>query len=173
MNSRIQLNLAIVLLGTACHFGQLAVAQAQSDRTYLYVEVPQDAAVYINGAGTKSEGTHRRYSSKNLLPGRRYRYEILVVVERNGRWLERRAEVELGRGESRSVSLLGSFAEKQASHIMLKPQTAQAAAVNGSRAAPPPSINRPASSKTSSTRQRQMAYLPLPAISSGRTIVGK
>ncbi len=161
MNSKFLLTLAIVFSGIACLFAQLAIAQTRSEYAYLDLTVPRDAVVYINGVRTKGEGGHRKYVSKHQLPGHRYRYEILAVVERNGRQLQQQAEVELSRGESKAVSLLlERVAEDPVTHTALKPQASRPPAANKPRVAPPQPPVRP----VSHTEPLAGDYLPLPSI---------
>lgn len=54
----------------------------------ISINVPENAKVYINGYETKQTGTQRTYVSNDLIPGQDYRYEIHVVANVGGQWLE-------------------------------------------------------------------------------------
>lgn len=59
-------------------------AARASSSGLIAVEVPADAKVFINGAATRSTGTHREYISRNLQPGLDYTYEIRVEWTKAG-----------------------------------------------------------------------------------------
>jgi uncharacterized protein (TIGR03000 family) len=60
-------------------------AQLSRRTAVLALAVPASAEVYVNGSKTQTKGSHRRYMSSGLIPGRSYRYEVQAVVERGGR----------------------------------------------------------------------------------------
>jgi uncharacterized protein (TIGR03000 family) len=73
-------------------------------RALLSVNVPEDAAVYVNGRSTKTPGTHRRYVSYGLQPGYNYTYEIKAVVNRGGRELTDTQVVHVRAGQTRDLA---------------------------------------------------------------------
>lgn len=67
-------------------------------RSVLAVRVPEEAMVYINGYQTKTTGTSRRYLAEGMQPGQKYRYNVKVVLERNGQEIVREDSVVLKPG---------------------------------------------------------------------------
>ena len=78
-------------------------AKSSGDAT-LVVSVPSDAKVYVNDRETTSVGASRKYVSKNLDSGLRYRYEIRAVAMVDGQEREETRVVNLRAGQSVNVS---------------------------------------------------------------------
>jgi len=70
----------------------------------LAVNVPADAAVYVNGLLTKTPGTHRRFVSRGLVRGYGYTYNIRAVVKRDGKELSDTHVVHVQAGEKKQVA---------------------------------------------------------------------
>jgi len=70
----------------------------------LAVNVPADAAVYVNGLLTSTPGTHRCYVSRGLVPGYGYTYKIRAVVNRDGEELSDEHVVRVRAGENKQVA---------------------------------------------------------------------
>jgi uncharacterized protein (TIGR03000 family) len=72
--------LAVVVLGLGSRPGATAPpAQAPAGKPVsIEMRVPPDAEVWFDGAKTTQTGTHRRYLSPALTPGRPYAYHVRV-----------------------------------------------------------------------------------------------
>jgi uncharacterized protein (TIGR03000 family) len=75
-----------------------------ADAGLLSIQVPEDAAVFVNGYRTKSTGTTRQYVSNGLKPGMSYKYEVRAEMVRDGRLVEDTRVVYLTAGNSESVA---------------------------------------------------------------------
>jgi uncharacterized protein (TIGR03000 family) len=73
-------------------FGDLAA--------FVDVEVPEDAAVFVNGAPTRSTGVFRRYVSSGLAPGLQYPFEFRTLMIRESQRVEQTQQVNLRAGET-------------------------------------------------------------------------
>lgn len=79
--------------------GQASLVGLSSTSAEIWVEVPADATVRVNGYLTKSVGTARRFVSVGLAPGHTYRYDIEVELERKGQVLRHTETVRLTAGQ--------------------------------------------------------------------------
>ncbi len=79
-------------------------ARAFRGDAILSVSVPAEAKVFVNGRATTSEGTHRRYISRNLTPGYSYTYEIRAEVTRDGQKIEETKKIDLIAGATQSLA---------------------------------------------------------------------
>ena len=80
----------------------------------LDVTVPSDAKVVVNDLPTTSTGEHRRYISRDLQPGRVYRYQVRAEFMRDGKATIDEQTVELTAGDTRSITLGGAPGPKVA-----------------------------------------------------------
>lgn len=91
--------------------------QSQRNAAELIVSLPADAKVYVNGNETRIGGSHRRYMSTGLIPGRSYHYEVQAVVERGGRRTVLTKSTKLTAGSSAKISF--EFAETEQTDTVL------------------------------------------------------
>ena len=77
----------------------------QPDAGYLYVSVPVDAKVFVNGRATTSTGADRQYVSRGLDRDQRYAYEVRAEFVRDGKPVTETKTVQLAGGSMASVGL--------------------------------------------------------------------
>ena len=68
---------------------------------HLIVNLPENAQMFVNGNPTTSTGKSRHFVSRDLEPGQSYRFDLKMVVEEDGKPVEKQRVVvlESGRGE--------------------------------------------------------------------------
>jgi uncharacterized protein (TIGR03000 family) len=66
----------------------------------LTVQVPQGTQIFVNGVRTTSQGTVRRYVSRDLTPGYQYTYEVRAESHQAGRPTTQTKTVHLRAGQS-------------------------------------------------------------------------
>ena len=80
-----------------------AAKNSSGDAT-LMVNVPAGTKIYVNDRETTSVGTSRKYVSKNLQAGYKYRYEIRAVANVDGQQREETQVINLRAGQSVDVN---------------------------------------------------------------------
>ena len=71
----------------------------------LSLQLPPEAKVYINDRLTKTEGSERRYVSKNLKQGKEYRYRVKAVIEKDGEMIVRNRLIKMRPGSEKTVAI--------------------------------------------------------------------
>jgi uncharacterized protein (TIGR03000 family) len=71
--------------------------------TLLIVNVPPDAAVWINDKQMSAGGTQRRYFSSGLAPEKRYQYRVHAQVEYNGTKYTQSQVTRIRPGETKAL----------------------------------------------------------------------
>jgi uncharacterized protein (TIGR03000 family) len=74
----------------------------------LMVSVPSNAKVFVNGNATSSQGTSRRFVSRELDPSESYRFEVQVVYDRDGSEVSQTKTVIARSGSSEEVVFDGT-----------------------------------------------------------------
>ena len=69
----------------------------------LNIELPSEAQVFINDKLTKTQGTLRSYRSRSLELGQEYKYQVKVVLVRNGKELVQTRLVTMRSGLDETV----------------------------------------------------------------------
>jgi uncharacterized protein (TIGR03000 family) len=77
---------------------------SSSNSGILAVRVPANAKVYVNGSLTSTPGDYRRFVSRNLEPGRDYRYQVRAEAEIDGKIVERTRQVTLRAGSTEELT---------------------------------------------------------------------
>jgi len=76
----------------------------QPDAGYLFVSVPTDAKVFVNGRVTSSTGADRQYVSRGLDRDQRYAYEVRAEFVRDGKPVTETKTVQLTGGSMATVA---------------------------------------------------------------------
>jgi len=80
---------------------QQAPPQASNATSASFVvKVPADAQVFVNDLATKSTGAERRYTSRGLLPGHTYTFNVRVEYVRDGKPVTETKVVRLTAGST-------------------------------------------------------------------------
>ena len=69
-------------------------------KAILSLNVPRDAKVYINDKLTRTSGTTRKYVSRDLAFGEKYRYRVRVVSQVDGKEVAKTREITMRGGAS-------------------------------------------------------------------------
>jgi uncharacterized protein (TIGR03000 family) len=90
----------------------------------ISISVPDGAQVYVNGTLTHSTGSERTFVSRNLEPGRRYKYEVRAEVERNGAPASESKIVYVTAGDETQLAF-ATDAAQPAEKVASKPKAAE------------------------------------------------
>lgn len=90
-------------------------------RAVLQVSLPVEAKVFVNGKLTQTEGSVRKYVSRNLKEGRKYEYELRAILD-DGRALTK--IVDLRAGQFKPVKFNFDNVEKITSVTLHVPENA-------------------------------------------------
>ncbi len=74
------------------------------DAGYLFVNVPADARVFVNGHATTSTGTDRQYVSRGLEQNQRYAYTVRAEYDRDGKLVTETKTVQILGGSEASLA---------------------------------------------------------------------
>jgi uncharacterized protein (TIGR03000 family) len=68
------------------------------NRAHLYLKVPRDAELWVEGVKTKQTGERRYYYSPPLAPGQRYAYRVRVRWTKDGKVVEENQRLVVSAG---------------------------------------------------------------------------
>jgi uncharacterized protein (TIGR03000 family) len=71
---------------------------ATDNRAHIWLRVPENAEVWVNGAKTRQAGESRYYFSPPLAPGRQYAYEMRIRWMKDGKPVEETQRVLVSAG---------------------------------------------------------------------------
>jgi uncharacterized protein (TIGR03000 family) len=86
-------------------YGQQPVQQASSNTAKLYVTLPADAKLTIDGTPTVSTSESRVFESPSLTPGKTFYYVLKATVVRDGKPQTVTKKVAVRANEETRVSL--------------------------------------------------------------------
>jgi uncharacterized protein (TIGR03000 family) len=95
----------------ASHLPQRGSAE-EADVAILVAYLPEDAALWVEGVQTRSEGRTRYFESPPLPPGKTFRYAVKAVWREDGRWVSQTREVVVRAGEVHRVYLRASASDR-------------------------------------------------------------
>ncbi len=84
----------------------------------IFVEIPENATLFIDGKVTKVEGDFRTFITPDLEPNKTYSYQLQVEFERNGVKIVELKKIILKSGDRISVSFVNT--EKKEATVNLK-----------------------------------------------------
>jgi uncharacterized protein (TIGR03000 family) len=94
-------------------------SNVEPDAIHLFVDVPEDARVFVNGRQTSSTGTQRHFTSRGLVPGSEYNFELRVETEIDGELVTETRTVAVVAGESHQLAFeLGQPAEQAVETVL-------------------------------------------------------
>ena len=73
-------------------------------KAILSLNVPREAKVYINDKLTRTSGSNRKYVSRNLAFGEKYRYRVRVVSQVDGKEVTKTREITMRGGTNREFA---------------------------------------------------------------------
>ncbi len=68
------------------------------NKAHIWLRVPADAEVWVDGARTRQTGESRYFFSPPLTPGEKYSYSIRVVTKKDGKPVEQKRRVPVHAG---------------------------------------------------------------------------
>lgn len=68
------------------------------NKAHIWLRVPADAEVWVDGAPTRQTGESRYFFSPPLTPGEKYTYNIRVVTQKDGKPVEQKRRVPVHAG---------------------------------------------------------------------------
>lgn len=92
--------------------GELPQANRSTSASFV-VKVPADAKVFVNDLATTSTGAERRYTSRGLLPGHTYTFNVRVEYARDGQPVTETKVVRLTAGSSDELAFGADRAPQQ------------------------------------------------------------
>lgn len=73
---------------------------ATDNRAHIWLRVPENAEVWVNGVKTRQSGESRYYYSPPLTPGRQYAYQMRVRWTKDGKPVEQTQRVLVSAGST-------------------------------------------------------------------------
>ena len=70
----------------------------RDNKAHIWLRVPADAEVWVDGARTRQTGESRYFFSPALTPGEKYSYNIRVVTKKDGKPVEQKRRVPVHAG---------------------------------------------------------------------------
>jgi uncharacterized protein (TIGR03000 family) len=91
-------------LGSRSPLSMELTSNVEPDAIHLFVDVPEDARVFVNGRQTRSTGIQRHFTSRGLVPGSEYNFELRVETEVDGELVTETRTVAVVAGESHQLA---------------------------------------------------------------------
>lgn len=77
---------------------------ASADTARLFVSLPAEAKLFVNGSATSSQGTNRHFVSKGLKAGFKYPYTVKAVMSVDGKEVVQSKQIELTAGSTEELA---------------------------------------------------------------------
>jgi uncharacterized protein (TIGR03000 family) len=87
----------------------------------VVVRVPEDARLEFQGVAVPQAGRVRKFSSPPLVPGERYRYDVVATWEEAGRTVVRARRIYVYAGEKADIDFLSPQAENGERELQTRP----------------------------------------------------
>jgi uncharacterized protein (TIGR03000 family) len=119
-----------------------AASQSSETTARVVVRVPEYALLEFEGVAMPQTGRVRKFSSPPLVPGQRYRYNVVATWEEDGRTVVRERRIYVYAGEKADIDFLSPQEEKGERELQTRP-ILPAASPAAPQVVPPGATPRP------------------------------